>query len=1186
MPIIQIAFAGLTALFLSIPILNRVVFHTVDIEAIAVRGYDGLRKVQELQRDGRFEEARDSAHALVQEFRNDSTMFFVGDVYDWNAFLEQVKSENKPPAWTLIAEYLDEGFQDSLAAVDKADAMSSAQKERIVEILNRMANDPEFYIENREYIAVNEDEKVSELFQNSVDRGIFRRENGMVTVTEDLTPERQRLLKRFHMVALERFLCSDFLRKDLKRGTDWASEYIVQTALYLIGSSYSLQFQLDRSIRFLDSLVTLYPRTIYAEQIFLSNGGSLLSDGKAKLTAGQKEAAEGSLRRAIDYLEKIERNREIASSFPKYRVAELYPDRYVNIDEASKAKRRVKKKTKVYTSEQAKEDIEGRDDEEGSGYVLEDAVRLIGECYIQLGLTDSARAQFRLILEFFPESENLDDAQKLIADTYVKDGDLILAAADSGDARARRKAFEAYEAGVKEYIKFFNVFPQSDLVPQTYIALADAYNKLERPEDARSAFDAALAKAKDTEEQAKIQLEIGNYFYERERYAEAIEAYQIILNSFSSTQVAPNAQYLIGESQMGRGDTADALKAFRVIVDHYKRSNFFGGAAHKLGSHYFEQGTYTRADTFFALVVQYAESNELAPVSQLKRGEVRWQLSLSQEGDGKVAALKDAVKEYEKVIDKWPQSRQADQARVKVAECHMELGNERAAREVARSIQNREYIVKASKVFLQGEETNCEGELKYWQGLIDDAVEDEERASAVYEKAEVFLNRCEPADSALALYRQVLSLTDDRMKIINAKIGMARAFTALDKFSAAQDTLLVLIDHKRVSPELRQQLQVMLYDAYLRGGNPDKAYEGFEEFAAKYPEHKRAPQAYYRMGSILADRNEHRKAIEKFRVITDKYAESDSGMVDKAILGIGTRMIELGRTQEAAAYLKEYIEQYPEVSVASRIWLKIADTYWKHLGKKKDALEIYNDLVEKYPDDMLFSYMSYQRGMLLVELGRKEEAVAAFEKVEAENKSIFRAAQAEIGKLLAKKDPDAAIGHYQLIVNASETQGDSAIAMIGIGDVYAAVKKWDKAAEWFGKVYSFYDGGDSTLLGGALVKWVGALISGKNYQKAIEVADIMEERFPDNVYTANTMYYKATAYFSTNRFTKAREVFRRIIELDRSEQLTEIATYQKAECYYFMAANTKNNDAKNRLFRSAIAGYGTYLESYPQGTYS
>jgi TolA-binding protein len=243
-------------------------------------------------------------------------------------------------------------------------------------------------------------------------------------------------------------------------------------------------------------------------------------------------------------------------------------------------------------------------------------------------------------------------------------------------------------------------------------------------------------------------------------------------------------------------------------------------------------------------------------------------------------------------------------------------------------------------------------------------------------------------------------------------------------------------------------------------------------------------------------------------------------------------------------------------------------------------------VVEKYPDDALLSYASYQLGMVLVELGNRDQAIAAFEKVKREDKSIFRAAQAEIGKLLATTDPEAAIENYGEIVAESETQEDSAIAMIGIGDVYVAIKKWEDAAQSFGEVYDFYKGTDTTLLAGALVKWTDALVNSKNFREAIRVSKIMQDRFPDNAFTINTMYYRANAHFSLGEFSRARKVFASIIELNKSEQLTEIAMYQKADCLYFTAVKIKDAEPRDRQYRAAIGEYGEYLKKYPKGKYT
>jgi TolA-binding protein len=308
-------------------------------------------------------------------------------------------------------------------------------------------------------------------------------------------------------------------------------------------------------------------------------------------------------------------------------------------------------------------------------------------------------------------------------------------------------------------------------------------------------------------------------------------------------------------------------------------------------------------------------------------------------------------------------------------------------------------------------------------------------------------------------------------------------------------------------------------------------------------------------------------------------------MYDKAVLGIGTELVEKGEHKKALEYLKGFMEENPNASVAAPIYLKIAEIYETHLEQPRKAMETYSRMLEDYSKDRLFSYAAYRYGMLLVKLKKGDEAKEVFEKVEKKDKSIYRAAQAEIGKLLAKTDPEAAIENYRAIVAESETQEDSATAMIGIGDVYVAIKKWEDAAGAFNDVYDFYTGQDTTLLAGALVKWVDALLNAKKYKEAVEVAQIMQNRFPENSFTINTLYYEANAYFSMGKYGKAREVFGKIIESDKSEQLTEIAYYQRADAYYFAAARVKNESVRRNQFLAAIRGYNEYIKKYPGGKY-
>jgi tetratricopeptide (TPR) repeat protein len=577
--VINIAAIGLSLLLLSVPIVNRYVFHTVNIDEIFVVGRDGLAAVQDLQREQKFEESRDSAQSLIERFSNDSVAIFGADISDWPRVRRLITGDLEVPHGELITDDLDDEEISGLAADKEGKGVPFALRRRVVGILNRLVGDPKLLSSLGATVSIEREAELRSRLRDLASAGVLTSQGA--PAKEKLSQEEKERLERFNVLLIEKAIYPSFVRKNLARGKDWASEYIVQTSLYFIGVSYKAEFQLDRAMDTWNDLIRRYPKSIYAEVLFLQIGQALYTEGRKLQVDGQVEAAQKEFVEAIGYLEKIEQNREIAREFPKYKYADLTPGTYVNVDASSRAKERVREKTRIYTTDKAEEDLAGKADDDRSGYFLEDAIKLIGECYTQLGRTDSARSQFGLLLDFFPESDNLDDAQKLIADSYAKDGDMAQSAADST---------RNYELAVKEYLKFVNVYPQSDLISETYIALGDAYNKLGRSKEANGAFAAALGRAKEAEEQAKVQLKIGNYYYERKRYAEAIDAYQVILNNFLSTEVASNAQYMLGECYEATGDTVKAIENYEVILEHYKQSSFMGGAAYKIGSWCFEKG--------------------------------------------------------------------------------------------------------------------------------------------------------------------------------------------------------------------------------------------------------------------------------------------------------------------------------------------------------------------------------------------------------------------------------------------------------------------------------------------------------------------------------------------------------------------------------------------------------------------
>ncbi len=1192
--LINIIAVGIAALFLSIPVLNKNVFHTVNIDKVIAEGKDGISAIQDRFGKSEYDSSRARADYLIDLFRSDSIVFFTPDIIQWDSVYALYNKPESDFGATILKLRLNDEDIDTMkvrceamalqSSPSKSDSIRVTKKKippssifalKIVKVLNVLKDNLGFYVENAERLEISKHKDLRAKLDDLLAKGILIKLSDSYTIKKNMTVVELVALKKFHGLILEKVVFPRWLYKDLLRNRDWASEYIVQTAMYFVGASYYAQQDYEKAIEQYDLLIEQYPKTIYAENLFLQIGRLLTTQGTESISKGKNTEAMELLHRAIRYLEKIERNREIARDFPKYRNTELNPGVYVNIDEASKAKRNLKEKSKIYTLAQEKAELalEGKNVESGS--TLEDAIKQIGQCYILLGSPDSARMQFSLLGQFFPESDNLAEAQKLIADSYVKEGDLVFETKDSS-SESKKIAFNAYEKAVKEYLKFVNIFSQTKLISDVYIALGDVYNKLGKPAEGTKAFAAALDLSKEIEKKANVQLKIGTYYFEKKRFGEAIKAYQVILNTFMSTEVAANAQYLLGDCYISLSDTTKAIEAYKSVVANFKKSSYFAGSAKKVADWNFARKNYKEALHYYLNGYVYDQNGPLAAQCLLQAGLVWVAMAQESTGEDQKQNYAEAIKQFNKIIEnpEFVNMRESDQARYQLTECYVLLGNPDAAKKASKDIKSRDIIIASIKL-IGVDVDNPEKELEYWEGLYKDAVEDEERASVLYDKAMILLDKLKRLDEAMAVFRQIIGYTKDETKNLNARIGISRTFIAQKSYADAETTIVNILKNTKLQPELAKQLQVQLYDVYFKSKEFDKSYEGFDKFVTLNPQHVLAPYAQYRVGLIFAEQKENQKSIDAMKVILSTYATSD--YFDKASLSIGDQLIAMGKPSEGVDYLEKYLKKHPLDSIPSapNFYMKIAEGYYKGLNNKEKAAAAYKALLDTFPDDPLFSYASYQLGSIYKDEGKDKEAISTYARVLKKDGQIYRASQAEIGKILSKTDPEAAIKNYQEIVAQSETAEDSAIALIGIGDVYVGMQKWELAAATFENVYTFYKGKEKSMLVGALVKWTDALNNAKKYKEAIAAAQIMQQMFPDSAYTENTMYFEAAAYMALKNYADSRKAFQKLVASGKNPVLLEIAYLQKADCLFFGQKKAE-----------AIREYDEYLKKYPEGKYN
>jgi tetratricopeptide (TPR) repeat protein len=1172
--LLHILVVGVTAFFISIPWLNSNVFRTGNINETVVRGREGLNAVNELLASERFDAAMDTARKLIHEYRQDSTRFFTKDITDWQAFIRLLRSDSSSFAKSVVLSHLEAPVRDTLSTIDTTGTMPPWDiRYGLVSALNAVKDDYGFFVNNRDAISLEKSPRATALLDTLLARGILTGKDATLQLGGELSGADTKMLQRFQVLVLQDCVLDGIVDKDTRIKTTWASEYIVQTSMFYIGVIYQLQKEIERQIETYERMVALYPSTIYAEQLFYRIAEVLYTRGQKLASQGKTREAQGALRRAIGYAERVEMNREVAKEFEKYQYRDMHVGRYVNLDKASITAQEEKSTSGLYTLDKQKKEVAGEKEAGRGGFLLEDVIMLIGKCYMRRHIPDSARMQFNLILTHFPESDNVDAAQLMIARTYIQQAQLALQDSTRADSAARR----IYQQAIDEMTRFINVYIHSDSMSKAYIYLAGIYHDLDREEAATQAFQNALDHAKGISEKAKIQYNIGTYYFEEGQYLEAARAYEVVVTNYGSTRWAQKAQYYIGESYLAHGDSSRAIEEYKKVVSFYKRSELFSSAAMKVGSFYFRRDDYEQARKYFNLGYVYDQKGPLAPRLKYQSGMVWVEVAHNQQQDDNTGAAekayKEAIKEFKTVTSQYPDTRDADKAHFQIAECQMELGNQSEAREASNNIRSRDILVESIRLFGVGAD-NYQQELAYWRQSLEDAIEDEEKATILYEIGNIYLEKAQDNDSARMAYEKAYELTEDENKALNIRVGMARVYTNTRQYEKAQQVYTQLLEQDMLDQQLRKQLKLRLYDVFFLQGAYEKAAGEYKAFYTQYPDHHSAPYARFREASCYAKQGRHELALQKLQTLLKKYPGAD--IYDNVVAETGTQMIESGMVEQGVAYLEEYLQKKPLDSIASadQILLKLGNTYLDKLDNPETAKQKFSRIVSQLPNSAVFSYCAYKVGILEKRLGNKQEALEAFGRVREADRKLYQAANAEIGKILAQSDPQRAIESYRKVVELAQTQEESTKAMIGIGDVYMSIEKWDTAAQTFRQVYRAYTGADTALIAGAMIKWINALHNAARYEATIRVADTMQEKYPHSTYTINSYYFEAQSYFAQKRYTAARRRFETIIERDESAQLTEIAYYQKADCYYF-----------NTQYAAAIRGYATYLEKYPGGTY-
>lgn len=267
--------------------------------------------------------------------------------------------------------------------------------------------------------------------------------------------------------------------------------------------------------------------------------------------------------------------------------------------------------------------------------------------------------------------------------------------------------------------------------------------------------------AKDTPERS---FEYAKTFYDSKDYDEAIKGFEALISSFPLSDLAGEAQYYIGRSYEAMQKYYYAYLAYQKVIDEYPGSKRIAeviAKEYEIADFFYNQekakilgksiGMFSSKDKaleIFQKIVSDAPYGEYGPLAQYKIGIYYRD----------TARYKEAIDEFNKLIDNYPQSKLVVEARYEIAICLFEIAAQRDYKQadIDKAIREfQDFLTDCSEDKLTAEALNKLSELK------------QKKAEGIFSIAQ-FYEKQGDLDSALIYYKEIRDSLGDTPWVIKA----------------------------------------------------------------------------------------------------------------------------------------------------------------------------------------------------------------------------------------------------------------------------------------------------------------------------------------------------------------------------------------------------------------------------------
>jgi TolA-binding protein len=640
-------------------------------------------------------------------------------------------------------------------------------------------------------------------------------------------------------------------------------------------------------------------------------------------------------------------------------------------------------------------------------------------------ICDAAVQTFDTLAQKFPQSKFLPDALSFRAECLYLRGKKAEAAQSYADLAAKHAShrlaahalymagFAALETGdyaaaLRHAQAFLAAHPHDDLAADVMHVAAESQLLLGRFPESEQAYGQLLEKYPNHVDLSLWRVRHAMGLYLQKKYRETIAALEPAAASIHAPELVCQAQFLLGSSKLELNDPEAAARALEAALAADPKWRRADETRLALATAYRQAGRLDQARANLRRLIADFPASPLLDQAYNRLGESSYLL-----GD-----YRGAAEAYQALVDRWPQSPLAPQALYALAAAQLDQQNLAAAE---RSLDV--LLAKSPEAKLAARGRFMRGQVRYQVRKYAEAADDLQSALAAdlsaKEKSDAryLLGLCRMGlkqyPPAAAAFGELLQHDPQYARADTAQYQLAWALSLGGDDAKAAEAFARFVQKYPQNPRVAEA-EYNVGELALKAKNYAKALSHYFAAQEKAGRTELAEKAIFKLGWCYLQQGDFPHAVESFQYQRyvfpqgplageaayleaesffrgEKYAEaltaygrwktfSSPEEQAHALLHAAQSAGRLKQWEKSLDWAAQCVRQFPALPAASEALFQQG---WaqQNLGKTAEALALYQQVIDRSPNEELAARAQFQIGKLQFDQKQYSEASQSFVKV-------------------------------------------------------------------------------------------------------------------------------------------------------------------------------------------------------------